>query len=247
MSARPFVSFVVPCYNEEDNVALTVNSIHKALPRRTDLEIILVDDCSQDRTLECMHALAEYDPCVRVVHNSVNLSLGGSYKRGVAIAQGAFVIMVPGDDGFPSESISEILQHAGEADIIIPSVENTGSRTLFRAFASRCFTTLLNWIFWLDIGYYNGAVLHRTDLLQQIEITTNGFAYQAEALIKLIARGATYAQCKVRIQERAAGKSTALSRKNQVSVLKTIIHLMAEVGVFRRIRLGRSRRGKYRN
>jgi glycosyltransferase involved in cell wall biosynthesis len=241
MTARPWVSFVVPCFNEEDNVAATVQSARSAMPAQRDYEIILVDDCSTDRTLERMHALAKSDPRIKVVHNPVNLSLGGSYKQGVACAEGQYVIMIPGDDGFPGQSIREIFRHAGRADIVIPVATNPGVRRWFRAFASRAFVAFLNGMFRLDVRYYNGAVLHRTALLRSIEIRTNGFAYQAEALVKLIARGATYTQCEVAIQERAAGRSSALSLKNQITVWKTILDLLAEVGLFRRYRIGAAR------
>src|SRR5215216_1677580 len=238
MSVQPWVCFVVPCFNEQDNVAPTVQSIRSAMGSERPFEVILVDDCSTDGTLERMQELAQTDARIRVLHNPVNLSLGGAYKRGVAVAQAEHVIMIPGDDGFPAESIAEIMRHAGEADIIIPVVTNSGVRTWSRAVASRGFTTLLNWLFWLSVGYYNGAVLHRTTLLQTIEIKTNSFAYQAEALVKLIARGATYAHCYVSIQERAAGRSSALSMKNQIAVWRTIIHLLVTVGLFRKLRLG---------
>ena len=129
-------------------------------------------------------------------------------------AAARYVMMLPGDDdGFPAQSIAEIISHAGEADIIIPIVTNPGARSAFRAFASKAFTSLLNWMFWLKVGYYNGAVLQRNDLLRSIEIRTNSFAYQAEALVKLIARGASYTHCYVRIQDRAAGRSSALRRR----------------------------------
>ena len=236
------VSFVVPCFNEEDNVAPTVETIRQVMSPPADYEVILVDDHSHDRTLQQMQALAEVDPRIRVVHNPVNLGLGGSYKHGVALACGTHVIMVPGDNGFPAASIGEILRHTGQADIVIPVVTNPWSRTWFRALASRGFTLLLNWLFWLDVGYYNGAVLHRTALLRGIEIKTNGFAYQAEALVKLIGRGASYTHCRVPIQERDAGHSTALSLRNQITVWKTIGHLLAEVGLFRKFPL-RPRRG----
>lgn len=87
-------------------------------------------------------------------------------------------MMPPGDDGFPSESMAEILSHAGEADIIIPIMTNPGARSRFRAFAPKGFTALINSMFWLNFDYYNGAVLQRNDLLRSIEIRTDSFAYQ---------------------------------------------------------------------
>jgi glycosyltransferase involved in cell wall biosynthesis len=237
MTTVPTFCFVVPCFNEEDNVGATVESVREAMGRRDDYEIILVNDASTDHTLERMQALAAADPHIRVFDNPVNLGFGGSYKRGARGATATYVMMLPGDDGFPGQSIAEILSHAGEADIIIPIVTNPGARSWFRAFASKGFTMLLNWTFWLNVGYYNGAVLQRNDLLRAIEIRTNSFAYQAEALVKLIARGATYTHCYVRIQDRAAGRSSALRLKNQVAVWKTFLHLLAEVGLFRRLPL----------
>src|SRR5215471_12895260 len=237
MTNPPIFCFVIPCFNEEDNVGPTVGSVRKAMGERNDYEIILVNDASTDHTLERMRALAVNDPRIHVLDNPTNLGFGGSYKRGASVATATYVMMLPGDDGFPGHSIAEILGHAGKADIIIPVVTNRGARHWFRAFASRGFTTLLNWAFWLNVGYYNGAVLQRNELLRTIEITTNSFAYQAEALVKLIARGATYRHCYVSIQERAAGRSSALSLKNQIAVWRTILHLLAVVGLFCRLPL----------
>jgi len=237
MASLPTFCFVVPCFNEEDSVGATVGSIRKAMGMRGDYEIVLVNDASTDRTLEQMQALAIADHRIRVLDNLSNLGFGGSYKRGARAATATYIMMLPGDNGFPGQSIAEIVSHAGEADIIIPVVTNPSARSWLRALASKGFTTLLNWTFWLDVGYYNGAVLQRNDLLRTIEITTNSFAYQAEALVKLIARGATYRHCFVRIQERAAGRSSALTLKNQISVCKTILHLIAVVGLFCRLPL----------
>ncbi len=172
MTARPTFCFVIPCFNEEDNVEPTVGSIREAMGGRGDYEIVLVNDASTDRTLERMQALAAADPRIRVLDNPINLGFGGSYKRGASVATATYVMMLPGDDGFPGQSIAEIISHAGEADIIIPVVTNPGARSWFRAFASKGFTTLLNWTFWLNVGYYNGAVLQRNDLLRSIEIKT---------------------------------------------------------------------------
>src|ERR1700730_7186605 len=130
---------------------------------RDDYEIILVNDASTDRTLERMQALAAADPHIHVLEEPVHLGFGGSYKRGAKAASATYVMMLPGDDGFPGQSIAEIISHAGEADIIIPIVTNPNARSRFRALASKGFTTLLNWTFWLKVGYYNGAVLQRNE------------------------------------------------------------------------------------
>src|SRR5262249_23009503 len=169
MAIVPIFAFVIPCFNEEDNVGPTVGSVREAMGSRDDYEIILVNDASTDRTLERMQALAVADPRIRVLDNPSNLGFGGSYKHGARAATATYVMMLPGDDGFPGESIAEIVSHAGKADIIIPIATNPGARSRFRAFASKVFTTLLNWTFWLNVAYYNDAFLQRTATLHAIQ------------------------------------------------------------------------------
>jgi glycosyltransferase involved in cell wall biosynthesis len=141
MTDRVSFSFVVPCFNEEDNVVPTVESVCQAMAMANQdaYEVMLVDDCSTDRTLEHMQALAQTDPRIRVLHNPVNLGFGGSYKRGMHAAKADYVMMLPGDDGFPPDSIAEIIRHAGEADIIIPIVTNSAVRTWSRTIISKSF------------------------------------------------------------------------------------------------------------
>src|SRR5215813_14696789 len=112
MTTAPTFCFVTPCFNEEDNVGPTVGSVREAMGSRNDYEIVLVNDASTDRTLERMKALAAADARIRVLDNLTNLGFGGSYKRGARAATGTYVMMLPGDDGFPGHSIAEILGHA---------------------------------------------------------------------------------------------------------------------------------------
>src|SRR5258708_17135883 len=62
MTTPPTFCFVIPCFNEEDNVGPTVGSVREAMGRRNDYEIILINDPSTDHTLERFKALASADP-----------------------------------------------------------------------------------------------------------------------------------------------------------------------------------------
>lgn len=225
------MSFVVPAFNEERNIAATVETILGAIGKEwPDYEIVMVNDGSGDGTGAVMAALAAANPRIRVVHNRVNLNLGGAYKRGLEAATKDFVMMVPGDNGFDIDSLRAVLRGVGTADILIPYVTNTAIRSPFRSLASRSFTRFINALFGLKVRYYNGPVVHRTELLRTISIRTNGFAYQAEALVKMLAKGCSYAECPVRIQDRAVGRSSAMKLKNQVAILMTILRLLAALG-----------------
>jgi dolichol-phosphate mannosyltransferase len=228
---RPSLSFVVPCFNEAANIADTVSEIKTATEIATisSYEIVIVDDCSKDLTASVVERLSVDDSRIVLIRNPVNLGFGGAYKQGIKNAHGNYVIMIPGDNAHPAHGIVPILTKAGEADIIIPYASNPEARPWLRRLTSRAFTALLNSLFRLNVPYYNGLVLHKLDLLRGIDIQTDGFAYQAEGLIKLLKAGASFSIVGVQISERKTGKSQAFRLKNIYRVLRTIWELRWEV------------------
>jgi dolichol-phosphate mannosyltransferase len=220
---KPTMSFVVPALNEEANIELAVQEILLAVKGWfSDYEILLINDGSTDATGSIMEKLASQNDKIHVIHNEKNFGLGNAYKRGIAAAQLEYVMMIPGDNAHPATGLYPIFEGIGKADIVIPYVVNPQVRSWFRRVGSRGFVTLLNLLSGLRIRYYNGLVIHRTKLLQQISINTDGFAYQAEALIKLIKQGHSYIEVPTTIDERKTGGSKALRLKNLISVVKVI-------------------------
>jgi glycosyltransferase involved in cell wall biosynthesis len=219
------VSFVVPALNEEENIAGTVDEIRRAARMLDDYEIVLVNDGSSDRTGEIMNGLAAFDRRIKAVHNPSNLGLGGAYKVGIAQAGMPHVIMIPGDNCHPAVCIAAILARIGEADIVIPYVANTEVRSAMRRAISGAFTLLMNGLFRQRVPYYNGIVLHRTSLIRSVTIETDGFAYQAEALIKLLRRGASTTSVPIQLGERGDRHTRAFRLANVVTVAETIWRL----------------------
>lgn len=225
------LSFIVPALNEEANIEATVKEIGAAIKENSllDYEIILINDCSVDSTPSIMERLADSNRRIKVIHNKTNLGLGGSYKRGLIEAQFEYVMLVPGDNAWPSDSLGMILSKIGQADMVIPYITDAKDKSFFRFLVSKGFTFLINILFGLNIRYYNGLVVHRKDILNQITITTNGFAYQAEALVKLLKNGYSYVEVGTPTIPREGGKSKALRLNNLYSVLKTILCLKREL------------------
>jgi dolichol-phosphate mannosyltransferase len=218
------VTFVVPALNEENNISDAVEQIRRAAAGLDDYEVVIVNDASTDRTGAIASDLANGDEHIHVVHNARNLGFGGAYKVGVAHAKMPYVIMVPGDNNHPPDGIMPILDRLGEADIVIPYLTNPEIRGYRRKFISDAYTWLLNLIFRLNVPYYNGLVLHRTDMLKTITIETNGYAYQSEALIKLLRHGASSVSVPVKLSHRD-NRTRAFKPRNIARVIKTIWRL----------------------
>ena len=230
MQSKPRISFIVPALNEEKNVERTVSQISAASEGRVaDYEIVLINDGSTDRTGQIMDELARRDPRIRVFHNEQNLGLGRTYRRGVDVARFEYVMGVWGDNPMPTASLACILDHVGEADLVVSYVTNFRQvKSLPRYIGSRGYTILLNLLFNMRLNYFNGYAVHRAELLRAINITSTGFGYQAEIIVKLHKLGHSYVEVGVESVYETT-PSAALRIKNLVTVAKTIIHLVSEV------------------
>jgi glycosyltransferase involved in cell wall biosynthesis len=234
---KPTITFLLPALNEEENVEAAVRTVERAIEGLpAEHEFVLVDDGSTDRTGEIMDRLARENPRVRVVHTVRNLGLGGAYKRGLAAARLEYVMWVSADNAETAENIRNVVQHVGQADIVVPYLERQRNRPWFRRFTSRVFANLVNLLFGLHVRYYNGCVVHRRELIQGVEIVTDSFAYQAEALVKLLRAGHTYVEVGYESVTYSGVFSHALKPKNLVSVLYTLVRLFvwAHFGAGRR-------------
>jgi glycosyltransferase involved in cell wall biosynthesis len=85
LAARlPSLSFFFPAYTEEGNVEAVVRDGLSTLQRfADDIEVIVVDDGSRDRTPEIADRLAAEDSRVRVVHHPKNRGYGGAVRSGL--------------------------------------------------------------------------------------------------------------------------------------------------------------------
>ena len=91
------ISVIIPVYNQE---SLVIRAI-KSVPARKDIEVIVVDDCSTDNTLD---AVREYqmNACQNIVvlHNPKNKGVGFSINKGLDVATGEYIVLLGSDDYF---------------------------------------------------------------------------------------------------------------------------------------------------
>ena len=80
------ISVVIPVYNGENTVARAVES---ALKQDAEMEILVIDDCSTDKTAEVLRHYMDTQQ-ISYVRNEKNLGVAESRNRGVALAKGRF-------------------------------------------------------------------------------------------------------------------------------------------------------------
>ncbi len=199
--------------------------------RFSSYEILVFDDGSTDATGAIAEELATSNPNIKVVHNPKNMGLGYNYSRGVQLARMDYLVMFPGDNQFSRTSMGRILDLVGKADTIVPYTSNSWVRPLWRRIVSRGFVLVMNFLFGLRLRYYTGTVVHRSQLVKAVPITTCGFAYQAEVLIRLIKSGHRYLEVGAPIRERPFGRAKFLTARNVLGWFKTIASLFWEIRI----------------
>lgn len=109
------VSIITPAHNAENFLPETIDSVLDQTFR--DWELIVVDDCSTDRTFEIASAYAAKDPRVRVLRNEVNSGVAATRNRGLEVASGDYIAFVDSDDLWLPEKLEKQLRFMKEKGV----------------------------------------------------------------------------------------------------------------------------------
>ena len=102
------ISIVIPCFNGENRIAETIDSALASF-KRTQCEIVCVDDCSTAGTLQVLEGLkAKHGDVIQVVHHEVNGGANESRRTGSLAATGDHIVFLDNDDRLVAESIDKL-------------------------------------------------------------------------------------------------------------------------------------------
>jgi polyisoprenyl-phosphate glycosyltransferase len=142
------VSVVIPCFNEEGNLRETHRRVTEAIARAgMQYEVLYVDDGSHDRTPELLRQLHGEDEHVRVVYLSRNFGHQLAVSAGLALADGAAVIIMDADLQDPPEVMLEMIRlwQAGYEVVYGVRTDREGE-TRFKLITARLFYRLIHWL-----------------------------------------------------------------------------------------------------
>lgn len=112
----PAFSIVLPVYNEEKGVALTINHLQENLKSSDcEYEIIAVNDGSTDKTGEILRTITG----IRVIQHPRNRGYGAALKTGIRQAKYPLIVITDGDGTYPNERIPQLVALTGNADMVV--------------------------------------------------------------------------------------------------------------------------------
>jgi glycosyltransferase involved in cell wall biosynthesis len=186
----PYLSVVVPAYNEENTLAAVTGKLLKLAHLR---EVIIVDDCSKDRTPEIALQLSAEYPQIKVVRHSVNSGKTEALKTGFQHTTGEIVIVQDADLEYDPAEIPGLIQPIveGYADVVYGSrfLVRKASRVLYfyHYLANRALTFLSNLFTNINLTDVEktGYKALRGDIIRSMIITSTGFGFEIEVTAKV--------------------------------------------------------------
>lgn len=132
MEIDTFISVIIPVYNSEEHLTQCLDSIFNQSLK--EIEVICIDDCSTDGSLEIMKDYSQKDERFKFYQLSKNSGAGVARNMGLNQAKGAYISFIDSDDFIIDETGYEKLYHFGiehDADIISSNMkEFTKDNTL---------------------------------------------------------------------------------------------------------------------
>ena len=183
------LSVVIPAYNEENTLRSVVN---KVLTLPFLHQIVIVNDCSSDRTPQIADALASQYPEVVVIHQARNQGKTEALKAGFQRTTGSIVIVQDADLEYDPDEIPTLVQPIldGHADVVYGSrfLIRKAARVLYfyHYLANRSLTFLSNLVTNINLtDVETGYKAFRGEIIREMVITSEGFGFEIEVTAKI--------------------------------------------------------------
>ncbi len=116
---KPFLSVIMPVYNSEKYIKEAIYSILNQT--FSDLELICINDCSKDKSLEIMQEISQKDNRLIVIDSPENVGAGQARNLGLSIASGQYITFMDADDKIDTELYQKAVEmtHNGTIDEVV--------------------------------------------------------------------------------------------------------------------------------
>lgn len=139
---EPFISVVIPAYNEEERIIPTIGAIASHISDICEnWELIVADDGSHDQTVPLVRDLGFAN--LRVIETAQNIGKGHAVRSGMLAARGEYILFTDADNSTPIEEVDRLLHYLQNEkyDIAIGSRAVIGSAQAHKSFLRH----LLSW------------------------------------------------------------------------------------------------------
>jgi glycosyltransferase involved in cell wall biosynthesis len=226
------LSVVIPAYNEEATIAETIERVKAVDLGSVDVEIVVVDDGSKDRTREILQTI----PGIRVVLQERNGGKGAAVKSGFRAATGDVVLIQDADLEYDPQDYGPLLQPIvdGRVEAVMGSrfllerlkFFGAGRKSPFftHYIGNKLIVAFTNGLYGNSATDYEGCYkAFSRRIVDSIPIEANGFEYDNELICKILRRGYRIAEVPIKYRPRTYEEGKKIKWQDGVRMLWTIV------------------------
>jgi len=226
------LSILIPVYNERTVVERSLAGVLAApLPENMDRELVIVDDCSTDGTLEILLRLAEAHPSIRLFRQSENQGKGAAVRRAIQEAHGDFCLVQDADLEYDPCEYPKLLKPLldGHADAVFGSRYMAGEQTrvlpFWHSMINKGLTLVSNMFCNLNVTDMETCYkVFRTDLLKSIPVRSNRFGFEPEITMKVSKRKLRVYEVPISYHGRTYEEGKKIGWKDGVKALGVVLY-----------------------
>lgn len=203
---KPVISFIIPCYKSEDSVGLVIEEIGQVVSQRPDFdyEVVAVNDCSPDGTLDAIRTIAESDPRVIAIDLAKNGGRHNALMCGCHYASGDYIVFCDDDQQCPMDRLWDLLgplinadEQGDTYDVSIARYPKK-TQSAWKNFGSKVNDVVSNWILNKDpqLKFSNFSAMKRF-VKDEVIKYTNPYPYLSGLMLS-----STKRVCNVDMEER---------------------------------------------
>jgi glycosyltransferase involved in cell wall biosynthesis len=230
---NPSVSLVIPMYNEELNIEHAVAASRESLDRYAgEWEIIIVDDASTDSSPRIVARLTAGDPRIKVLRHERNRKLGATLRTGFAAATKELVFYMDSDIPFDPDVLGRAIRamKLTDADMIAAYRHDRTMEGFKRGVYTLVYNALIGLLFgWPHRDINFSFKLMKREILQNIELKSEGSLIDAELVVKAKNHGFIIQQIGIDYFPRTRGVSHLASFGIVLKILRELITLYPEM------------------
>ena len=223
---KPFISIVLPCYNEEAILQENLNAVISYLNSKNEKyrwEILIVNDGSKDKTGEIANNFEIHNSNIRVIHHPTNLNLGHALQTGFCNSKGDIIVVLDIDLSYSVDHIGVMVDKMLEtsSDIVVASPYMKGGRVTAVPFTRKIMSLWVNRFMRIaaqDKYYtFTGMVrAYRRDFIRHVNLKTKDYEINPEIMYKAMILRAKITEIPAHLdwteQNKFAGKRTSSIR-----------------------------------
>ncbi|HNX90540.1 MAG TPA: glycosyltransferase family 2 protein [Candidatus Omnitrophota bacterium] len=203
------ISFVMPMYNESDNIRSTVQKVKKIAGMLTaDYEIVIVDDASTDSCGDIVKDMMRSDDTLKLYRLEKNTMFGGAFAEAFYRASKDVIVYMDSDMPVAEEDILKAVPLILNNDVVTGYSKVKKGDTAKRKFISIVYNLMVQGLFGLHVKDINsGFKIVRKDLVRDIRFISKSPFIDVEIFLHAKKKNAKVEQYPLIFQMRTGGKS----------------------------------------